>query len=91
MPLGIPDAMSEEHEELHTELAKVTKIQGNVGGAARRVAEVLHPHIERENELALPVIGVTRELAVGETSPDFAKALQLADEFKGVYGEIVPT
>jgi putative N-acetylmannosamine-6-phosphate epimerase len=89
MPLGIPDAMSEEHEELHAELAKATKIGGKVGKAARHVAELLHPHFERENELALPVIGVTRELAQDETSPDFAKALQLADKFKDEYEKLL--
>jgi hypothetical protein len=48
MPLGIPKAMEEEHEELHQELRKVTKIRGKVGEAAIRVAQVLHPHFERE-------------------------------------------
>jgi len=59
----IPEAMAEEHEELHAELRKAIKIPGSVGKAARQAAEVLHPHFERENELALPVIGITKELA----------------------------
>ena len=77
--------MEEEHEELHQELRKITKMRGKIGGAALRVAEVLHPHFERENELALPVIGVARELAEGKSSPDFPKALELADKFKAEY------
>ena len=77
--------MEEEHEELHQELRKITKMRGKIGGAAVRVAEVLHPHFERENELALPVIGVARELAEGKSSPDFPKALELADKFKAEY------
>jgi hypothetical protein len=88
--------MEEEHEELHSELAKATKIRGSIGDAAKKVAEVLHPHFERENELALPVIGVARELAEGQTSPDFPRALELYEKFKGEYvkmlqehGEIV--
>jgi hypothetical protein len=85
MPLGIPEAMREEHEELHDELQKAIKMPGTVGKAAKRVAEVLHPHFERENELALPVIGVARELAEGRTSPDFPRALELYEKFSVEY------
>jgi len=89
MPLGIPEGMKEEHEELHRELAEATKIRGKVGHAAKKVAQVLHPHFERENELALPVIGVARELAEGKTSPDFHKALELAEKFKLEYEKML--
>ncbi len=77
--------MQIEHEELHEELRKATKMPGEVGKAAEKVADLLHPHFERENELALPVIGVARELAEGKTSPDFAKALKLHTQFKREY------
>jgi len=89
MPLGIPEAMKEEHEELHRELAKATEIRGKVGEAAKKVAQVLHSHFERENELALPVIGLARELAEGKTSQDFPKALELADKFKLEYEKML--
>jgi hypothetical protein len=46
------------------------------------VAQVLHPHFVRENELALPVIGIARELAEEKTSADFPKALELSEKFK---------
>ena len=81
--------MEEEHEELHSELAKATKVPGKVGEAAKRVAEVLHPHFEKENEIALPVIGVARELAEGKTSPDFPKALELHEKFKAEYEKML--
>ena len=63
MPLKIPEAMELEHEELHEALRKATRIRGKVGEAAKQVARVLHPHFVRENELALPVIGIAKELA----------------------------
>jgi len=47
--------------------------------------ETLHPRFVRENELALPVIGVTREVAEGKRPPDFNKALELATKFKAEY------
>lgn len=93
MPVRIPEAMAEEHEEIHKELREAAKMGGEVGRAARQVAKVLHPHFERENELALPVIGVAREVAEGRTPHDANKALELCgkfgDEYEGMLREHV--
>lgn len=89
MPVTIPEAMKEEHEELHNELRKAIKIPGAVGKAAKHVAEVLHPHFEKENEIALPVVGVARELAEGKTSPDFPKAVELFEKFRAEYDKML--
>jgi len=89
MPIEIPESMKEEHEELHQELKKATQMPGKVGQAAKRVAKVLHPHFEKENVLALPEIGIARELAEGRTSPDFAKALELCGKFKAEYSKML--
>lgn len=89
MPLRIPETMNEEHEELHRDLARATKLRGHLGEAAGRVAKVLRPHFERENEIALPVIGVARELAEGKSSLDFAKALQFAETFRSEYPKML--
>jgi hemerythrin-like domain-containing protein len=77
--------MKEEHEELHEELRKATNMPGKVGQAAKNVTKVLHPHFEKENELAFPEIGIAREIAEGKTSPDFAAARKLCIEFKQEY------
>jgi hypothetical protein len=89
MPLGIPDAMREEHEELHNEPLKATRIPGPVGKTAKHVAEILHPHFERENELAMPVIGLGRELAEDGSSTDFPRALELTEKFKSEYAKML--
>lgn len=89
LPLKIPEAMELEHEELHMELRKATRMPGKVGKAAKQVAQVLHPHFEKENELALPVIGVARELAEGKTSTDYPKALELHDKFRAEYDKML--
>jgi hypothetical protein len=74
--------MKEEHRQLHRELVKTMNLGGQVGSAAREVAKTLHPHMERENKLALPVIGVTRELAEGKMPPDLSNAFDLSIKFK---------
>lgn len=77
--------MMEEHEELHSELRKTTRLPGAVGKAAKHVAEVLHPHFEKENEIALPIIGVARELGEGKVSNDFSRAAELFERFRPEY------
>jgi chromosome segregation ATPase len=73
-----------EHEELYEALRKATKLLGKVGRA-----QVLHPHFERENELALQVIGIARELAEEKTSADYPKALELFEKFEPEYEKML--
>ena len=85
MPFGIPASMIEEHEELHSELKKMIRMRGAVGKKAKHVAEVLHPHFVKENELALPIIGVIRELGENKSSQDYSKAAELFGRFRLEY------
>ena len=88
MPLGIPLALEKEHEQIHQELHKLADMGGAIGEAAVQVAKIQHPHFERENEF-LPVIGVARELAEGKSSPDFSKAIELANKFRAEYQKLL--
>lgn len=54
----IPKPLQVEHAELHATLVKATKEPGAVGEAAREVARLLHPHFVREEEFALPPLGL---------------------------------
>ena len=81
--------MELEHEELHEQLRRATRMPGKVGKAAKQVAQVLHPHFKRENELALPLIGMARELAEDEMSADFPRALELFERFRPEYQKML--
>lgn len=52
--------MEQEHEELHRELRELAEMPSEVRRTAKLVAQVLDAHFERENESALPVIGMTK-------------------------------
>ena len=56
--LEIPESMRIEHGEIHAALERATGVPGRVGEAARALAAVLHPHFEREEEIALPPLGL---------------------------------
>ena len=89
VPIGIPDALRVEHAELHEALVEATRAPGRVGEAAREVARVLHPHFVREEEIALPPLGLLESLARGEATPEMADVLPLTDALKAELPEML--
>lgn len=82
MQLKTPETIKAEHEELHVTLHGAMHEPGAVGDAAKEVARVMHPHFLKEEEYAMPPLGLLSELARGETAPDMARALTLTDKLK---------
>jgi hypothetical protein len=58
MDMNIPGSLLEEHAHLQHALERATQEEGAVGVAARAVMEVLGPHFEKEEEFALPPLGM---------------------------------
>ena len=87
--LKIPHPLEVEHEELHTELVKLLKVEGRVGDAARQVAKLLHAHFEKEEEFALPPLGLLPALASGKVAPEMNKALAKTDKLKAELPEML--
>lgn len=82
MPLQIPQSLKEEHEELHAELARATKAAGRTGQAALSLARLMHPHFKKEEEYALPPLGVLADLARGEVTPESSAVLAMTDKLE---------
>lgn len=80
--LRVPESLRAEHEEIHAELVRATKIKGSVGAAARDLAAVLHPHFVREEQIALPPLGLLLPLSRGETSPEMRAVLPMTDSLR---------
>lgn len=80
--IEIPAGIKAEHEEIHAELVAATKAPGRVGEAARALAEVLHPHFVREEQIALPPLGLLAALARGESSAAMRAVLSLTDSLR---------
>ena len=80
--ITIPASIQAEHEEIHAELVTATKAAGPVGEAARALAAVLHPHFVREEQIALPPLGLLAALARGETSKDMRAVLPMTDSLR---------
>jgi hemerythrin HHE cation binding domain-containing protein len=78
----IPKSLQAEHTELHEELAKAIAAGGKVSEAAKTVAALLHAHFEKEEEYALPPLGLLSELAQGRVTPEMRSAIVMADKLK---------
>jgi hypothetical protein len=82
MKFEIPRPLKREHEELHDMLRKATKEPGELGEAANAVAKLMHPHFLKEEEYALPPLGLLHDLARGKVTPDMRDVLEMTDRLK---------
>lgn len=82
MDVAIPDSLKREHQDLHEELDRATKVPGRVGEAARAVAALLHPHLQREEEFALPPLGLLPALAQGRPTPEMREVIALTEKLR---------
>jgi hypothetical protein len=89
MELNIPHSLKLEHEELHAKLAKATRVGGRIADAAQAVAAVLHPHFEKEEEFALPPVGLLSILAGGGVEPEMAEVLAMTNRLKAELSEML--
>lgn len=81
-PPQVPASLKAEHHAIHEELDQATKLAGPVGAAARDLTAVLHPHFVREDQIALPPLGLLAPLARGEFSPDMLDVLPMTDALR---------
>jgi hypothetical protein len=82
MNFEIPAPLKAEHEELHGELVLATKAGGRTGEAAKAVAKIMHPHFVKEEEYALPPLGLLKELSKGKLEASMAEVLKLTDKLE---------
>ena len=82
MDIKIPEPLKVEHDELHAELVALTKGPGKVGEAARNVAALLHPHFVKEEEYALPPLGLLAPIAQRGVTPEMRAVLAMTEQLK---------
>ncbi len=82
MKFEIPKSMKVEHDKLHEALVRATQAGGRTGDAAKAVAKVLHAHFLKEEEFALPPLGLLPALAHGKVEPGMADVLAMTDKLE---------
>jgi iron-sulfur cluster repair protein YtfE (RIC family) len=74
-----PQSIATEHHELHEVLAGATKAPGELSEAARALAAALHPHFQREEQIATPPLGLLGPLAHGPATVEMRAVLPMTD------------
>lgn len=82
MKFEIPRPMKIEHDELHADLVKAINTGGQTGKAATAVAKVLHTHFVKEEEYALPPLGLLVSLSQGKFEAEMAEVLKMTDKLE---------
>lgn len=80
--IQIPASIPAEHDAIQSALAEATRAPGRLGAAAKALAEVLHPHFAREEQIALPPLGLLAPPAAGTglAAAQVTKALASAEQ-----------
>ena len=78
----IPASVQAEHDDIHEELTAALAMPGGIGKAAKAVADALHAHFQREEEIALPPLGLLGPLAAGEMPLSADDVLEMTDALK---------
>lgn len=82
MELKIPYPLKAEHEELHNLLRQATQLPDKTGNSAKIVAKLMHPHFVKEEEYALPPLGLLPLLASGKFSEEMKQVVSMTDKLK---------
>jgi hypothetical protein len=82
MSLSVPRTLKIEHDQLHETLRQATRESGELGKAARAVAELMHPHFIKEEQYALPPLSLLPRVAQGVFEPAMAEVLSMTDKLK---------
>ncbi|MGH9794976.1 MAG: hemerythrin domain-containing protein [Candidatus Acidiferrales bacterium] len=82
MKFPIPQSIELEHQELHAALERLTQAGGETSEAARAVEKVLSHHFEKEEQYALPPLGLLVPLSQGKFEPAMAEVLKLTDKLE---------
>jgi hypothetical protein len=85
----IPSSLKAEHEELHQNLAALTRLPGKTGTAAKAVADLLHPHFIKEEEFALPNLGLLPQLSQQKVTADMRQAVALSEKLRKALPEML--
>lgn len=85
----IPRSLQAEHAELHETLKRAQQEGGELAVAARNLAGELAPHFEKEEEFALPQLGLLRQLVRGDAEPEMRPAIEMAERLKADYEQML--
>ena len=85
----VPEALQSQHELLRQQLALAAAEGGRTGKAAEALVEVLRPHVVKEEDFALPALGLLQHLVAGRVSPVMRGVTVMTDRLKAQYEQML--
>jgi hypothetical protein len=82
LTLTAPDALREEHLAIQAALIAAMQEPAPIGPVAVELARVAQPHFAREDEIAMPPLGLLPALAAGDRNPALRDVLPLTDALR---------
>ncbi len=74
--LTTPKSLEEEHEEIMQSLRRSANLPDRTGKAVKDLLKTLEPHFEKEERVAMPVLGALTQLVSGDK---FANLREIAE------------
>ena len=82
MEIIIPQSLKSEHEVLRNMLNYICHMPGKTGKTAKSIAAFIHSHFNKEEEYALPSLGLLPMLAESNVSIEMLPVIEMTDELK---------
>jgi hypothetical protein len=89
--LATPSSLREEHEEIIGSLEEFSLLNDRTGNAVKELLKVLLPHFEKEERLAMPLLGGLSELISGKNQENLEEIYEargpLLEEYENMFHE----
>lgn len=80
--MAIPSSIQAEHKELHERLAKAVAAGGRTGAAAKEVERLMASHFLKEEQYAMPQLGLLPDVAAGRLPADATRVVEMGERLK---------
>jgi hypothetical protein len=87
--ISVPRTIKSEHRELHHLLTRAVESGGKIGEAALRVADLMRPHMQKEEEFSLPPLSILAALVKGDSIPDAELVLSMSERLRSEFVSLV--
>lgn len=88
MKLKTPQVLLEGHKNLFNDIKSIISLGGNIGENAKLLADISRPHFKKEEEYALPPLGLLSALYEGNWKIESAAAMEMADKLDAKLSEM---
>jgi hypothetical protein len=85
----VPEALQWEHDLIRQQLARAVGEGGRTGSAAEALVAALRPHVVKEEDFALPALGLLQHLVADRVSPVMRGVIVMTDRLKAQYDQML--